>query len=57
MKSIYTNIIVFISFVGLISCSMVPDVDFRDNVGSLIDTSKAARSAIRRVQAQTHVVL
>lgn len=47
MKSIYTNIIVFISFVGLTSCSMVPDVDFRDNLGSLIDTSKAARSAIR----------
>lgn len=46
MKSIYTNIIVSISFVGLTSCSMAPDVDFRDSLGSLIDTSQAARSAI-----------
>ena len=47
MKSIYTNITVFISFVGLTSCSMVPDVDLRDNLGNVIDTSLAARSAIR----------
>lgn len=31
---------------GLTSCSMAPDVDFRDSLGSLIDTSQAARSAI-----------
>ena len=37
---------------------MVPDVDFRDNVGSLIDTSKAARSAIRaRPSADTRGII
>ena len=46
MKSIYTNIIVFISFVGLTSCSMAPDFDFRGDLGGLLDTSQAAKGAI-----------